>query len=128
MGVLAALVARQSADLSVYADFITAVLAGTLPPESVNVVRKRGLLGTKPDAPVLSVSVRLGDRLYALARPRPNQPATATVSHVVNAVVLSTKTVGLAEWAHDVAAALTVLSESNADAAAALARMTNFSV
>lgn len=128
LGVLAAVVARQSADLSLYADFVTAQLAGALPADQVQVVRKRGVFGTKPDAPVLAVSVRLGDYGYTLRRPNTSAAPIAEVTHVVNGIVLSTRSVGLEEWARDVAVGLHTLTERNADAAAFLARVTGFSV
>lgn len=127
LGVLAAVVARQSADLSLYADFVTSLLAGALPGEQVRVVRKRGLFGTRPDAPVLAVSVRLGEHDYTLRRASPTVPPVAEVAHVVNGIVLSTRSVGIDEWAGDVARGLRALSEHNADAAAFLARVTGYS-
>ena len=128
LGVLASVVGRQSADLALYADFVTATLADALPVENLTIVRKRGLFGARADAPVLSVSVRLGERTYTLSRARVGSPAAASVGHIVNGIVLSTKTLDLAQWSHQLAAALTTLTESNADAAAALARMSNFTI
>lgn len=128
LGVLAAVVARQSADLSLYADFVTSLLAGALPGDQVRVVRKRGVFGTKPDAPVLAVSVRLGEHDYTLRRTQPTVPPVAEVAHVVNGIVLSTRSLGIDEWARDVAVGLRALTERNADAAAFLARVTGYSV
>ncbi len=128
LGVLAAVVARQSADLSLYADFVTSLLAGPLPGEQVRVVRKRGLFGTKPDAPILEVSVRLGEHDYTLRRTQPTVPPVAEVAHVVNGIVLSTRSLGIDEWARDVAGGLRALAERNADAAAFLARVTGYSL
>jgi hypothetical protein len=129
LGVLAAVVNRQSADLSVYAEFLVNSLAGALPPEHLVVRRKRGLLGrTDTDAPVLSVALTVGEHTYVLARPKPTATAIASIEHTVGGIVLSTKIVPLGEWSQRVAAALTSLSESNADAAALLARITRFTV
>ena len=129
LAVLAAIVGRQSADLSVYADFLVTSLAGALPPEQVTVERERGRFGrVKDDGAVLSVALRLGDRSYGLHRAKPTSPITPTVIHEVGGVVLSTKTIGLDEWSRAVAAGLGALSEANADAAEALARLTRFTV
>jgi hypothetical protein len=129
LAVLAAMVGRQSSDLSVYANFLVNSLAGALPPEFVTVTRERGRFGrAKPDGAVLSVALRLGERTYGLVRPRAGAAITPTVIHEVGGVVLSTKTIGLDEWSRSVAAGLAALTESNADAAAALARMTRFIV
>jgi hypothetical protein len=129
LAVLAAMVGRQSSDLSVYANFLANSLAGALPPEFVTVTRERGRFGrTKPDGAVLSVALRLGERTYGLVRPRAGAAITPTVIHEVGGVVLSTKTIALDEWSRSVAAGLAALTESNADAAAALSRMTRFIV
>lgn len=129
LAVLAAIVGRQSADLSVYAEFLLTSLTGALPPEQVTVERERGRFGrVKDDAQVLGVTVRLGERAYALHRVKAGAAVSATVIHEVAGVVLSTKTVGLEEWSHAVAAGLTELTQSNADAAQALSRLTRFTV
>ncbi len=127
--VLAAVLSRQSSDLSVYAGFLVEALAGALPPENVVVERRRGLFGrAKDDAPVVSVAVRLGENTFTLRRPTPDSAPVATVSHTVGGIVLKTATVALADWTQQVAAALGALTETNADAAAALARITRFTV
>jgi hypothetical protein len=129
LAVLAAIVGRQSADLSVYADFLLTSLTGALPPERVTVERERGRFGrVKDGAAVLAVTLRLGERTYGLRRPKLGAPVTPTVIHEVAGVVLSTKTVGLDEWSRAVAAGLGELTEANADAAQALARLTRFTV
>ena len=126
---LAAVVSRQSADLSVYAEFLVNSLAGALPPDQLVVKRKRGFLGrTDDDSPVLSVALRIDDTTYQLARKKPTATAVATVAHTVGGIVLSTRTVPLVEWSQQVAVALSALSESNADAAVALAKITRFTV
>ena len=129
LAVLAAIVGRQSADLSVYADFLLTNLTGALPPEQVTVERERGRFGrVKDDGAVLAVTVRVGERAYGLRRSKPGAPVTPSVIHEVAGVVLSTKTVGLDEWSRAVAAGLAGLAESNADAAQALSRLTRFTV
>ena len=129
LAVLAAIVGRQSADLSVYADFLVSSLAGALPPEQVRVERERGRFGrVKEDGAVLSVAVRLGERTYGLHRARAGAPVTATAIHEIAGVVLSTKTIGLDAWSRAVAAGLAELAEANADAAQALSRLARFTV
>lgn len=128
LGVLAAVLARQSSDLSLYADFLTTLLSGSLPPEQLRVERKRGLFGTKPDAAVLMVAVHLGERTYVLRRPNEHAGPVAEIAHVVNGVTLSTRRVDLASWNQELAAALRALTETNADTAARLARLTGYTV
>ena len=126
---LAAVVSRQSADLSLYADFLTTSLDGSLPPEQLVVERKRSLFGkVKDDAPVLSVALHLGENTYTLSRPNEHTVPTAGIAHVVGGITLSTKTIDLGEWSTLVAAALKELSERNEAAAAALARITGFTI
>lgn len=129
LAVLAAIVGQQSADLSLYADFLVTSLAGALPPEQVTVERERGRFGrVKDDGAVLAVAIRLGERTYGLRRAKVGAPVTATVIHEVAGVVLSTKAIGLNAWSQDVAAGLGQLAEANADAAEALSRLTRFTV
>ena len=129
LAVLAAMVGRQSSDLSVYADFLVNALAGALPSELITVERERSRFGRqKADGVVLAVSVRLGERTYGLRRPHAGAPVTPSVIHEVGGVVLSTKAIGLDEWSRAVAAGLAALTESNADAALTLARLTRFTV
>ena len=126
--VLAAVVGRQSLDLNVYAGFLLDALAGALPPEYVAVARKRSWRHRGDDAPVLSVSVRLGERAYVLERATPTAAPVARVAHEVGGIVLSTRVVSLDEWSHGLAAALADLARDNADTAAALQRLTSFYV
>ena len=129
LSTLAAIVNRQSSDLSLYADFLTTSLAGALPPEQLVVERKRGRFGkVRDDAPVLSVRLRLGENAYSLSRPNENAVPTAGIVHEVGGIVLSTRTVDLGEWSTQVAAALRELSERNEAAATALSRITGFTI
>ncbi len=127
---LAALVARQSADLEVYASFLYTALEGALPAELLTVQRQQSLrerLRGRPAA-VTAVSLRLGDHLFSLRRPGVGAASQASISHEVGGIVLSTTQVGLAEWSRRLAAALGELAEHNAGAALALQRLTSFTV
>ena len=75
---LAALVNRQSLDLNTYAAFLINSLDGALPAELVDIRRKSALFGRhKPDAPILCVTVHLGQRRFVLQRPDPTRTPTA---------------------------------------------------
>lgn len=126
--VLAAVVGRQTLDLNVYAGFLLDALAGALPPEYVAVQRKRSWRHRGDDAPVLSVSVRLGEQAYVLERASPTVVPVARVAHEVGGIVLSSRVVPLDEWSHGLAAGLADLARDNADTAAALQRLTSFHV
>ena len=127
--VLTEVVRRQSADLSLYADFVANRLLGALPAEHLSVQRQRGRFGrAKDDAPVLSVSLKIGDNTYTLSRPRPDAAPIATVAHTVGGIVLSTKPIGMDEWSQQVALALAELASQQADSAAALARFTGIDI
>lgn len=129
LSTLAAVVNRQSADLSLYADFLTTSLAGALPPDQLVIERKRGMFGrVSDDAPVLSVKLRLGENTYSLSRLEAGALPTAGIIHEVGGIVLSTRAVDLGEWSTLVAGGLKELSERNEVAAAALARVTGFTV
>jgi hypothetical protein len=122
---LAAALRRQSDDLSLYAGFLINTLSAALPPHLVTVERRAGLFGrVKEDAPVLGVSVRLGDRRFTLRRRQVGEQATATVAHESAGITLRTDEVGMDQWSRDLAAALAHLAERDEAAAAALQRLT----
>jgi hypothetical protein len=126
---LAAVVNRQSLDLNTYAAFLLNSLDGALPAELVTVQRKSSMFGrTKPDAPILCVTVRLGEQRFVLQRPDPTRTPTATVSHEVGGIVLRTEPVALDAWSHLLAAALGEYARTNQATAEALARITSFDV
>ncbi|MGI8881997.1 MAG: hypothetical protein ACR2KJ_16105 [Jatrophihabitans sp.] len=129
MGVLTAEVSRQAADLSLYAAFVSNTLAAGLPGELVQVQRQRSRFGrAKDDAPVLAVSVQLGDYRYTLRRAKVGATAEPTVAHVVRDVVLSSNPVAFTDWCQRVADGLDQLSKTNQATADALARITGFQV
>ncbi len=126
---LAALVRRQSLDLNTYAAFLLNSLDGALPAELINVQRKSSLFGRdKPDAPILCVTVRLGDQRFVLQRPDPTRTPAASISHEVNGIVLRTDTVTLDAWSQQLATSLADYARSNEATAQALSRITSFEV
>ena len=126
---LAALVSRQSLDLNTYAAFLINSLDGALPPELISVQRKSSLFGrVKPDAPILCVTVRLGEQRFVLQRPDPTRMPAASVSHEVGGIVLRTESVPLEAWSGQLAAALADFARTNQATAEALARLTSFDV
>jgi hypothetical protein len=129
LSALAAVVSRQSLDLNVYAGFLLESLVGALPPEQVTVMRKRSRFGRgKEDAPVLSVAVRLGERRFVLQRPSSTRLPQASIAHEVGGIVLNSEPMSLADWSAQLAVALGELARQNVEAAAALARITSFTV
>jgi hypothetical protein len=124
---LAAVVARQTLDLNVYAGFLLETLSGALPAEYVTVQRSRSLWH-RQDAPVVAVSVSLGEERFTLRRASPTAVPEPSISHEVGGITLRSEAVALSEWAHRLAAALAELAARNADAAAALARITSMEV
>ena len=127
---LADLVSRQAADLEVYAGFLFTALDGALPPEYLQVERRSSVLGRfrgrEPE--VLAVSVKLGESRFTLRRRGVGAQTQSTVAHEVGGIVLSTKPVPLQEWSTQLAQALQQLARGNDAAAAALQRLTNFTV
>ncbi len=124
--VLAASLRAGTSDLSMYAGFLINTLSASLPGEMVQVDRKSGLFGrVKPDAPVLAVTVRLGDHQFTLERDDVGKPVTARIRHESGGVVLRTETVGMDVWAGRMAAALAEYAQSNAAAAELLQRLTS---
>lgn len=127
---LADLVSRQAADLEVYAGFLFSALDGALPPEYLQVERRTPMLGKlrgrQPD--VLAVSVRLGETRFTLRRKAVGAQAQSSVSHEVGGIVLSTRQLPLPQWSEQLAQALQQLAQGNDAAAAALQRLTTFTV
>ena len=126
MEVLATELRRHSGDLSLYSGFLLTTLSAALPPEMVEVERKGRLLGRLrgQDAPVVAVTVRLGDQGFTLRRDAVGGQPVATVRHESGGIALRTDSVGLDEWSRRLAAALGTYAERNAAAAEALARFT----
>jgi hypothetical protein len=130
VNLLAAVVSRQTLDLNVYAGFLLDALSGALPPEYVTVQRQPSLVGRlrRRDAPVVAVSVLLGEQRFSLRRASPTAVPETVIGHEVRGVVLTSEPVRLDEWARRMAAALAELAERNQEAAAALARITSMEV
>jgi hypothetical protein len=124
---LAAVLARQTLDLNVYAGFLLEALSGALPAEYVTVQRSRSLWRRR-DAPIVAVAVLLGDQRFTLRRASPTARPEPSISHEVGGITLRSDVVPLDEWAHRLAAALAELAGRNADAAVALARITSMEV
>jgi hypothetical protein len=124
---LAAIIGRQTLDLNLYASFLQGTLAGALPADYVRVERRRSLLRAGQQ-PIVAVSVRLGEYRFVLRRDSVTAAPQASVAHEVGGIVLRTEPVPLAAWADRLAAALSELARDNADAAAALARLTSYQI
>ncbi|HEY3086583.1 MAG TPA: hypothetical protein VGJ59_00780 [Jatrophihabitantaceae bacterium] len=124
---LAAVVARQTLDLNVYAGFLLDTLGDALPAEYV-MVQRSGSLWRRRDAPIVAVSVSLGEQRFTLRRASVTAVPEPSISHQVGGITLKSEVVALSEWAHRLAAGLAELAARNADAAAALARITSMEV
>ena len=113
----------DSADVAIYARVLTKSLSEALPPEYVTVERERSMSDRMHNRPgeISKVVVRLGDQLMTLAV-RNGKP-TAEICREVRGVVLSRQAVPLQQWAGELASALVVHAESNAQAAEALRRL-----
>ncbi len=127
---LAALVSQQSSDLDVYAGFIFAALDGALPRGFLEVERRRSVADRLRgrDTTVTGVTVRIGEDSYSLRRVGGGPQIESMIFHQVHGIVLSRQAVPLAQWSLALAEALQRLAGDNAAAAAALARLTNFTV
>jgi hypothetical protein len=124
--VLATELRRHSGDLSLYAGFLLTTLSSALPAEMVQVERRGRLLGRLrgAEAPVVAVTVRLGDLGFTLRRDAIGKAAAASVRHESGGIALRTDTVGLDEWSRRLATALGAYAQQNAAAAEALSRFT----
>ena len=113
----------DSADVAIYARVLTESLGDSLPPGCVTIERDRSMSDRMHGRPgsVSKITVRLGEQVMTLAIER-GAPA-AEVCHEVRGVVLSRQPVPLAEWAAELARALLLYAERNADAARALRRL-----
>jgi hypothetical protein len=127
---LAAALSQQTADLSVYAGFLFAALDGALPAEYLTVERRSSmtgrLRGREPE--VVGVTVRLGENLFSLRRDGVGAPTESMIAHEVNGIVLSRQQVALPQWSQALAAALQQVATHNEATAAALQRLTSFTV
>ncbi len=121
---VAAALRADSADVALYARVLTESLGDSLPPGCVAVERARSVADRMHGRPgeVVKITVRLGERVLTLSVPPGRQPA-AEVCHEVRGVVLSRQSVGVGEWAGELARALLTHAERNASAAEALRRL-----
>ncbi|MGX7680917.1 hypothetical protein ACSMXN_18680 [Jatrophihabitans sp. DSM 45814] len=127
---LAAAVSQQAADLNVYAGFLFSALDGALPAEYLKVERRSSMVGRlrgrEPE--VVAVSVRLGENLFSLRRDSVGAATESTIAHEVNGIVLSRQAVPLPQWSQALAVALEKVAREHAGTAAALQRLTSFTV
>ncbi|MFF5706028.1 hypothetical protein ACFY7H_26645 [Streptomyces sp. NPDC012794] len=122
VGLLAAALRRDSADLELYAGVLSASLADSLPPGTVRVSRRRSVARRLAgrEGPVEGLDVVLGEQRLTL---RTDQGRTiGEVCHEVRGIVLSRRPVGLDEWIGALAGALADAAASNARAREALER------
>jgi hypothetical protein len=123
--VLAAMLRRDSQDLSLYAGFLLNQLSGALPPELISVERERSMRERMAgkDGRVVEIRVRIDTRTWSLRREGVGKPAVATVAHEVNGIVLSRDQVALDEWAAQVATAVVARATAAGQSAAELEAM-----
>ncbi len=123
LDMVSAALRADSADVALYARVLTESLGGALPPGCVQVDRERSLSDRMQGRPgkVAKITVRLGEQLMTLAV-RGGQPA-AEICREVRGVVLSRRQVTLQEWAAELARALVMHAEQNAQAAQALRKL-----
>jgi hypothetical protein len=123
--VLAAMVRRDAADLSLYASFLLNTLSLALPDNQVEVDRNRSLADRARgnEGHVVRVRVSLGDHRWTLSRARPGSKPTSVVEHVVHDVVLSTTELRLDDWCRDVAEAIVREASATASSRSALEQM-----
>lgn len=110
---------RDSSDLALYGGFLLNTVTEALPPEMVQVERRRSAgdrLHGRPGE-LTAVQVDLGDHRFRLQRTAVGVRPQATVAHASGGITMNTETVGLDEWAQRLATAL--VEQAGADAAAA---------
>ncbi|MFC9582075.1 hypothetical protein ACFVJ8_04400 [Streptomyces yangpuensis] len=119
---LAAALRRDSADLNLYAQVLSAGLADSLPPGAVRVRRRRSFAERVAgrEGSVVEVDVALGEQGFALRMERGR--VVAEVLHEVRGIVLSRRRVELDEWTDALARSLAKAAASNARARAAVER------
>ncbi|CAL9342223.1 hypothetical protein SUDANB120_00291 [Streptomyces sp. enrichment culture] len=119
---LAAALRRDSADLDLYAQVLTANLAASLPAGTVRVRRRRSLAQRVAghEGSVEELDIALGEQRLALRTERGRVVAEAL--HEVRGVVLSRRRVGLDEWVDALARSLARAAVSDARAREALER------
>jgi hypothetical protein len=114
----------DSADVAVYARVLTESLGEALPPGTVTVDRDRPSMSDRlhgRSGQVSKIIVRLGDRVLTLGVQR--GAPVAEICSEVRGVVLSRQPVPVGTWVEELARALVVHAEQNAEAATALRRL-----
>ncbi|THA86280.1 hypothetical protein [Streptomyces sp. A0592] len=119
---LAAALRRDSADLNLYAQVLSANLADSLPTGAVRVRRRRSLAERVAgrEGSVVELDVALGEQRLALRLDRGR--VVGEVLHEVRGIVLSRREVELDEWVDALARSLANAAASNARAREALER------
>jgi hypothetical protein len=114
----------DSSDIAIYARVLTESLGDSLPPGCVSVDRERPSMSERmkgQKGAVKKITVRLGEQVMTLGSQR--GAPVAEICREVRGVVLSRQPVPVAQWAAELAKALVVHAEQNAEAAEALRRM-----
>jgi len=116
---------RDAADVSLFAGFLLTTLSEALPPELVEVERRRSLRErlAGQDGQVVAAHVRLGEERYSLTRTTTGAPPHASVRHEVRGIVLNRQDLPLEVWAQRLAAALLSQAAASGRSAATLDRL-----
>ncbi|MFI8451668.1 hypothetical protein [Streptomyces erythrochromogenes] len=119
---LAAALRRDAADLTLYAQVLSAGLADSLPAGAVRIRRRRSLTERVAgrEGSVVELDVVLGEQRLALRLDRGR--VVGEVLHEVRGIVLSRREVELDEWVGALARSLARAAASNARAREALER------
>ncbi|MGW6785129.1 hypothetical protein [Streptomyces sp. NPDC054987] len=119
---LAAALRRDSADLDLYTQVLSAKLAQSLTPGTVRVVRRRSVAQRLAgrEGPVAELDVVLGEQRLSLRVDRGQ--VAGEICHEVRGIVLSRRPVGLDEWIDALARSLARAAASNARAREAVER------
>ncbi|WP_405427420.1 hypothetical protein [Streptomyces erythrochromogenes] len=119
---LAAALRRDAADLTLYAQVLSAGLAESLPAGAVRIRRRRSLTERVAgrEGSVVELDVALGEQRLALRLDRGR--VVGEVLHEVRGIVLSRREVELDEWVGALARSLARTAASNARAREALER------
>ncbi|MGW1771350.1 hypothetical protein [Streptomyces sp. NPDC002104] len=119
---LAAALRRDSTDLNLYVNVLSANLADSLPHGAVRVKRRRSLAERVAgrEGPVAELDVALGEQRLSLRMERGR--VAGEICHEVRGIVLSRRPVGLDEWIDALARSLAEAAASNAHAREAIER------
>ncbi|MFE3556985.1 hypothetical protein ACFXKW_19255 [Streptomyces sp. NPDC059193] len=120
---LAAALRRDSADLNLYAQVLSANLADLLPPGAVRVKRRRSVAErvSGREGSVAELDVAFGEQRLSLRVDR-GRVVAGEICHEVRGIVLSRRPVGLDEWIGALARSLAEAAASNARAREAVER------